>query len=110
MTSNSSIEALFIADGINTLTFYNSTGAVVARIGKTRNEWQNVTSLEPLLPPLQYTAGDRTGYWRYNENDVLINLRNGYNISLYPYYEDERPEDPGVDPVDPGDGGEGGAE
>ena len=70
-----------------TLTFSNESGWIAKKINKTVSEWENVASLDDLLPSVPYKLGYTNGRWDYNAADVLSSLRAGNDVTVTPVYD-----------------------
>ena len=84
ITSNTSLEAVFIPQGTAVLRFENTSGQLVKYIAKTPAEWQQVDDLATLAPAVPYSYGYADGEWNYG--NALTNLRNGGGFAVSPTY------------------------
>jgi hypothetical protein len=92
ISSNTKLEPLFKESTTVTLTFANESGYIIKRISKTRNEWNNVSSLDEYLPPVPYQLGYTNGSWtNIDLMAALEALRFGNDYTVYPNYEDYDP-------------------
>lgn len=89
ITSNANLKAVFAKKQSATLTFTTYSNWVQSTITKTVDEWNNVTSIEDLLPQVPYKYGYSNGRWVYDNDNVLSKLRAGENVFLVPEYDED---------------------
>ena len=87
MTTNLDFVARFVKQNAAILTFTNDTGQIVAKIDNTPTEWNDITTLDDLLPDVPYKLGHVNGRWNYIESEVLTALRAGTDITITPVYD-----------------------
>ena len=57
-------------------------------VDKTPSEWNSVSSIATYLPQVPYKLGFSNGRWVYSNSEVLSQLRNGQDVTVYPQYDD----------------------
>jgi uncharacterized repeat protein (TIGR02543 family) len=101
ITSNTDFEARFEKENSATLSFESADGWIAGKVDKTIREWQEVTTLNNLLPKVPYKLGYTNGRWVYDSDAVLQKLRSGENVMITPEYDAADYENPIVPtPVD----------
>ena len=88
MTTNLDFEARFIKQNAAILSFTNDTGQIVAKIDNTPTEWNDITTLDDLLPEVPYKFQHTNGRWNYIESEVLTALRAGTDVTITPVYDE----------------------
>lgn len=88
LTSNTSFEARFVKENSASLIFSNESGQKVLIVDKTPSEWNSVSSIATYLPQVPYKLGFSNGRWVYSNSEVLSQLRNGQDVTVYPQYDD----------------------
>lgn len=89
ITANINIKAVFVEEQSATLTFTTYCNWVKEEITKTVDEWNEMTSIEDLLPEVPYRYGYSNGRWVYDNEDVLSKLRAGENVSIVAEYDED---------------------
>ena len=89
LTTNTRLKAVFVKEQSATLTFATYSNWVQSTVTKTIDEWNDVTSIDDLLPVVPYRLGYSNGRWVYDNAEVLAKLRTGENVSLIPEYDKE---------------------
>ncbi len=87
ITSNTRLKAMFTSNDCATLTLTDDSGWVCDTITMPCTDWISVASLSDILPEVPYSYGASSGYWSYNENDVLSLLTSGNNVTISAVYE-----------------------
>ncbi len=85
ITSNTSYEAVFRAENTATLTFKNYSGQIKSTVTKTVAEWNELDSLDSLLPPVPYRLGYINGVWA-DTASALEQLKAGQDAEIRPEY------------------------
>lgn len=88
MTTNLDFVARFVKQNAAILSFTNDTGQIVSKIDNTPTEWNDVTTLDDLLPDVPYKLGHVNGRWNYIESEVLTALRAGTDVTITPVYDE----------------------
>ena len=94
ITSNTSFEARFVKAQSATLTFMNDSGWIAGTVTKTIAEWNEVTSINDLLPSVPYKLGYTNGRWVYDNSTVLQALQSGNDVIVTPVYYETNYENP----------------
>lgn len=89
LTTNTSLKAVFVKEQSATLTFTTYSSWVQSTVTKTIDEWNDVTSIDDLLPVVPYRLGYSNGRWVYDNAEVLAKLQTGENVSLIPEYDED---------------------
>ena len=89
LTENTNLKAVFVKEQSATLTFTTYSNWVQSTVTKTIDEWNNVTSIEDLLPQIPYKYGYSNGRWVYDNDEVLAKLRAGESVFLIPEYDED---------------------
>lgn len=89
ITCNTKLKAVFVKENSATLTFTTYSNWVQKSVTKTIAEWNNINSIEMLLPEVPYKYGYSNGRWVYDNAAVLAKLRTGENVSLIPEYDED---------------------
>lgn len=89
ITCNTKLKAVFVKENSATLTFTTYSNWVQKSVTKTIAEWNNINSIEMLLPEVPYKYGYSNGRWVYDNAEVLAKLRTGENVSLIPEYDED---------------------
>ncbi|MDE6156394.1 MAG: hypothetical protein K2F67_08160, partial [Eubacterium sp.] len=89
ITCNTKLKAVFVKENSATLTFTTYSNWVQKSVTKTISEWNNINSIEMLLPEVPYKYGYSNGRWVYNNAEILARLRTGENVSLIPEYDED---------------------
>ena len=89
ITTNTNLKAVFVKEQSATLTFTTYSNWVQASITKTIDEWNNITSIDDLLPEVPYKYGYSNGRWVYNNAEVLSKLRTGESVFITPEYDED---------------------
>ena len=89
LTENTNLKAVFVKEQSATLTFTTYSNWVQSTVTKTIDEWNNVTSIEDLLPQVPYKYGYSNGRWVYDNDEVLAKLRAGESVFLIPEYDED---------------------
>lgn len=87
LTANMDIKAVFVEEQSATLTFTTYSDWLKEEITKTVDEWNEITSIEDMLPEVPYRYGYSNGRWVYDNEDVLAKLRAGENVSIVAEYD-----------------------
>lgn len=87
LTANMDIKVAFVEEQSATLTFTTYSNWVKDEITKTVDEWNEITSIEDILPEVPYRYGYNNGRWLYDNEDVLSKLRTGENVSIVAEYD-----------------------
>lgn len=87
ITANTNIKAVFVEEQSATLIFTTYSNWVKDEITKTVDEWNEMTSIEDLLPDVPYRYGYSNGRWVYDNDKVLAKLRAGENVSIVAEYD-----------------------
>lgn len=89
MTCNTKLKAVFVKENSATLTFTTYSNWVQKSVTKTIAEWNNINSIDMLLPEVPYKYGCSNGRWVYDNAQILATLRTGENVSLIPEYDED---------------------
>ncbi|MGN0534030.1 MAG: leucine-rich repeat protein [Eubacterium sp.] len=89
LTTNTRLKAVFVKEQSATLTFTTYSNWVQSTVTKTIDEWNNVSSIDDLLPVVPYRYGYSNGRWVYDNAEVLAKLQTGENVSLIPEYDED---------------------
>ena len=89
LTENTNLKAVFVKEQSATLTFTTYSNWVQSTVTKTIDEWNNITSIEDLLPQVPYKYGYSNGRWVYDNDDILSKLRAGESVFLIPEYDED---------------------
>ena len=89
ITANTNIKAVFAQEQSATLTFTTYSNWVKDEITRTVEEWNEITSIEELLPEVPYRYGYSNGRWVYDNDEVLAKLRAGENVSIVAEYDED---------------------
>ena len=89
VSTNTDLKAVFIAEGLATLTFVNHSNWVAGTFTKSTAEWAEVTSINDLLPEVPFRFGYSNGRWVYDEQDVLTRLQNGEDVTITAEYDED---------------------
>ncbi|MCH5314457.1 MAG: S8 family serine peptidase [Eubacterium sp.] len=89
ITTNTHLKAVFVKEQSATLTFTTYSNWVQEAITKTIDEWNEITSIDDLLPEVPYRYGYSNGRWVYNNDEVLAKLRTGESVFLIPEYDED---------------------
>lgn len=89
LITNTSLKAVFVKEQSATLTFANSSNWVQSTVTKSIDEWNNVTTIDDLLPSVPYKYGYSNGRWVYDNAEVLAKLQTGENVTLIPEYDED---------------------
>lgn len=87
MTANTSLKAVFVQEDSATLTFTTYSNWIEKEITNTVTQWNEITSIEELLPDVPYRYGYSNGRWVYDNDGVLAKLRAGENVSIVAEYD-----------------------
>lgn len=87
MTANTSLKAVFVQEDSATLTFTTYSNWIEKEITNTVTQWNEITSIEELLPDVPYRYGYSNGRWVYDNDEVLAKLRAGENVSIVAEYD-----------------------
>lgn len=87
MTVNTSLKAVFVQEESATLTFTTYSNWIKDEITKTTTQWNEIDSIEELLPEVPYRYGYSNGRWVYDNNEVLAKLRAGESVSIVAQYD-----------------------
>ena len=87
MTANTSLKAVFVQEDSATLTFTTYSNWIEKEITNTVTQWNEITSIEDLLPEVPYRYGYSNGRWVYDNDEVLAKLRAGENVSIVAEYD-----------------------
>lgn len=87
MTANTSLKAVFAQEDSATLTFTTYSNWIEKEITNTVTQWNEITSIEELLPDVPYRYGYSNGRWVYDNDEVLAKLRAGENVSIVAEYD-----------------------
>ena len=87
MTANTSLKAVFVQEDSATLTFTTYSNWIEKEITNTVTQWNEITSIEELLPDVPYRYGYSNGRWVYDKDEVLAKLRAGENVSIVAEYD-----------------------
>ena len=88
ITSNLTFEARFVKNNSSSLKFANKTGQIVSIVNRDNADWQRINSIDKLLPKVPYSYGCTNGRWVYDENAVLLDLRQGKDVLIMPQYDE----------------------
>ena len=86
LTSNTNYEARFTNGETATLTFKNYSGQLQSEITKTIAEWNDISSLDSLLPNVPYRFGYTNGVWADTASALAL-LKAGTSAEVYPEYQ-----------------------
>lgn len=89
LTENTNLKAVFVKEQSASLTFTTYSNWVQSTVTKTIDEWNNITSIEDLLPQVPYKYGYSNGKWVYDNDEVLAKLRAGESVFLIPEYDED---------------------
>ena len=87
MTANTSLKAVFVQEDSATLTFTTYSNWIEKEITNTVTQWNEITSIEELLPDVPYRYGYSNGRWVYDNDEALAKLRAGENVSIVAEYD-----------------------
>lgn len=87
MTANTSLKAVFVQEDSATLTFTTYSNWIEKEITNTVTRWNEITSIEDLLPDVPYRYGYSNGRWVYDNDEVLAKLCAGENVSIVAEYD-----------------------
>lgn len=89
LTENTNLKAVCNKKQSVTLTFTTYSNWVQSTVTKTIDEWNNITSIEDLLPAVPYKYGYSNGRWVYDNDEVLSKLRAGEDVFIIPEYDED---------------------
>jgi hypothetical protein len=87
ITNNTRLKAIFVKEGSSSLIFTTYSNWIKTTVTKTIDEWNDIISIDDLLPEVPYRYGYSNGHWVYDNEDVLAKLQSGENVYLIPEYD-----------------------